>query len=286
MSAVKALSDKKVTRRRILSMMRRILFYVVVVAVVALWVSVFVWMALSSLKTQAEIFATPPSWLFKPNLKNYSLVFAEQDFFRFLYNSFIIGVVSTLIGLLLGLPAAYSIARYRQKKVAFTILAARVMPGVAYLLPLFLLFRTIGLSGTRMGIVLSHVVVTFPLTVWVMIGFFEDVPSELIECALIDGSSRMGAFVRIALPIAQPGIVATSILSLIFSWNDYKFALVLSNQKSRTLPVAVTSWRGFASIEWGAIMAEATMIVVPILMLSLFIQRYIVSGLTVGALKG
>ena len=264
MREMRTILNRAVRKRTLLVKVRRALFYLAVLGVIVPWMSVFVFMAVSSLKTQTEIFATPPSWIFNPTFKNYRIVFAEQPFFHFLFNSFIIAMASTLIGMVLGLSAAYSIARYRQKKIAYTILAARIMPGVAYLFPLFLLFRSIGLTGTRAAIIISHVLVTFPLTVWLMIGFFEDVPRELIESALIDGSSRIGAFLRIALPVARPGIVATSILAFIFSWNDYKFALVFSNQTTRTLPVAITSWRGFVSIEWGAIMAEATMIIIPV----------------------
>jgi len=238
------------------------------------------------LKTQVEIFATPPVWIFRPTFKNYALVFEQQPFLNYMFNSAIVATTSTLIGMILGLPAAYSIARYRQQKLALGILAARIMPGVAYLVPLFLLFRSLGLLGTHVGLIISHVLVTFPLVVWVMIAFFEDIPQELFDAALVDGSSRIGAFLRIALPIAQPGIIATAILAFVFSWNDFKFALVLTNQATRTLPVSIFSWVGFASVDWGAIMASVTMVVLPVLLLTLLVQRYIVNGLTFGAMKG
>ncbi len=276
----------RVARRKLSKGAKATLFYAGLTAILVPFIFVFFWMATASIKTQSDIFASPPAWLFQPTFKNYALVFQEQPFLRFFTNSLIVAAASTLLGLAMGLPAAYTIARYRQQKIAFAILAARIMPGVAYLLPLFLLFRALDLLGSLVGLVLSHVLVTFPLTVWVMISFFEDLPQELMEAALIDGSSRIGAFWRVAIPLSQPGIIATSILSFVFSWNDYKFALVLSNQATRTLPVAITSWASFATVDWGAMMAEATMITLPVLVLTLFAQRYIVTGLTMGGLKG
>lgn len=279
-------SPRRPWRKRARKGTRTALFYIGLAAILLPFIFVFFWMAAASVKTQADIFASPPAWIFTPTLKNYALVFEEQPFLRYTLNSAIIATASTAIGMLLGLPAAYTIARYQQRKIAFAILAARIMPGVAYLLPLFLLFRSLKLLGSHTGLVLSHVLVTFPLTVWVMINFFEDIPQELMEAALIDGSSRIGAFLRVALPLSRPGIIATGILAFVFSWNDYKFALVLSNQATRTLPVAITSWASFASVDWGAMMASATMVTLPVLMLTLFVQRYIVTGLTMGGLKG
>ena len=272
--------------RLLASRLRAVGFYLLVILLLLPFVFVFFWMGTSSFKTQRDIFTVPPVWLFEPTWNNYRLVFQEQPFLRYVTNSAIVAVSATAIGMILGLPAAYSVARYRQSTLALGILAARIMPGVAYLVPLFLLFGQLDILGSHAGLILSHVLVTFPLTVWVLIGFFEDIPQDLNDAALIDGCSRLGSFVRIAIPLAQPGIVATAILSFIFSWNDFKFALILSNSETRTLPVAIYGWVGAGQVEWGAIMASATMVTLPILLLSLFVQKYIVAGLTIGGVKG
>lgn len=276
----------RVGRRRLARALSRLGLYAGLAAVLLPFMFVFFWMATSSLKVPVEIFAIPPVWIFQPTLQNYRTAFEAQPFGRYFLNSAIVAVASTLLGMTLGLPAAYSIARYRQQKLALAILAARIMPGVAYLVPLFLLFRNLGLLGTHPALIASHVLVTFPLTVWVMITFFEDLPSEILDAAFIDGCSRFGAFWRVALPMTRPGLVATAILAFIFSWNDFKFALILSSAETRTLPVAVFHWVGFISVDWGPLMASATVITLPALILVLFIQRHIVSGLTLGGVKG
>lgn len=265
---------------------RSTLFYATVLAILIPFLFIFVWMALSSIKTQKDIFAMPPTWVFTPTLENYAQVLKNAKFARNAVNTLVVATGSTVLGLLVGLPAAYTIARYRQNRLAMAILAARIMPGIGYMMPLFLLFRAVGLLGTHVGLILSHVVMTFPLTVWIMVSFFEDVPQELYDAALVDGSSRTGAFVRIALPITAPGMVAASLLAFITSWNDYKLALVLSNFKTATLPLMASNFVGFANIDWGPLMATATLMTLPVLLVSIVIQKYIVSGLTVGSVKG
>jgi multiple sugar transport system permease protein len=192
---------------------------------------------------------------------------------------------SSLIGLIIGLPAAYSIARYRQSFLGMTLLTARLMPGVGYLVPLFLFFMKFKMIGSYEALILSHLVVTFPLTVYIMIGFFEDLPRDLTDAALIDGCSKWSAFYRIALPLTKPGMVTAGILAFIFSWNDFKMALILSNSQTRTLPVAVFNFMTEAYLDWGGMMAYATIISIPVMILALFIQKHIVSGLTMGSVK-
>ncbi len=246
---------------------------------------VFYWMITSSLKVGVDIFAMPPKWFFKPTIDNYLRAFQLTPFLRYFTNSVVIAFGATALGLVIGLPAAYTIAKYRQQKLAIGILFSRIMPGVAYLVPLFLLFIRINMVGSYPAVILAHVVVTFPLTVWIMVGFFEGIPSELMDAAMIDGCSKWGTFVRIALPLAAPGISVSGILSFIFSWNDFKMALVLSNSLTRTLPVAVFNYMYEASADWGAMMAYATVITFPVLLMALFMQRYITTGLTMGAVK-
>jgi len=244
------------------------------------------WMFLSSFKMQVENTAYPPVWIFQPTLDNYREVFIKNPFFQFTWNSMVVAAGSTGLGLLLGLPGAYAIARFKRTGIALAILTARMAPGIAYLIPWFILFTKLKMIDTYTALILTHLIVVLPLVLWVMIGFFEDVPSELIEAARIDGCSNFAAFLRVALPLVKPGIVATAILSFIFSWNNFLFSLIIAGFKTRTLPIAVYNFLSYEEINWGGLTAAATIITLPVLALSLFIQKHIVRGLTVGALKG
>ncbi len=244
------------------------------------------WMLLSSLKTQVQNTAYPPVWIFTPTLNNYREVFVKNHFFTFTLNSLIVAAGSTGLALVLGLPGAYAVARFKQTGIALAILTARMAPGISYLIPWFILFTKLKMIDTYTALILTHLIVALPLVLWVMIGFFEDVPSELIEAARIDGCSNFSAFLRVALPLVKPGIVATAILSFIFSWNNFLFSLIIAGFKTRTLPIAVYNFLSYEEINWGGLTAAATIITLPVLILSLFIQKHIVRGLTFGALKG
>lgn len=246
----------------------------------------FVWMILSSFKTQVQIMAIPPQWFFKPTFQNYVEVFADQDFGRFMVNSFYIAAGSTLLGLLLGLPEAYSIARYRQQGLGFAILIARIVPGITFLIPWFILFSKLKLVDTPIALILSHMLVTMPFIVWVMIAFFEAIPQELIEAARVDGASEQRAFVQIVLPISGPGIITSSILAFLFSWNNFMFSIILTGARTKTLPVAIFNFLSYSEINWGGLMAASVIITLPVLVLALLTQKYIVRGLTAGAVKG
>ncbi len=244
------------------------------------------WMLLSSLKTQVQNTAYPPVLVFTPTLGNYREVFQKNPFFTFTVNSMVVALGSTGLALLLGLPGAYAIARYRRTGIALAILTARMAPGIGYLIPWFILFTKAKMIDTYSALILTHLIVALPLVLWVMIGFFEDVPGDLIEAARIDGCSNWSAFLRIAIPLAKPGIVATGILAFIFSWNNFLFSLIIAGFKTRTLPIAVYSFLSYEEINWGGLTAAATVITLPVLLLALFVQKHIVRGLTLGALKG
>jgi multiple sugar transport system permease protein len=265
---------------------RELLFYLLVVVILIPAAFVFFWMVSSSFKRQVDIYAIPPLWLrFDATLNNYTAAFERTPFLRYALNSTIVAVGSSLLGLAIGLPAAYSIARYRQNRMAILLLTARLMPGVAYLVPLFLLFSSMKLVGTYPALIFSHLVVTFPLTVYMMVSFFEGIPRDLYDAAMIDGCNKWGVFWRVALPLTKPGMVTAAILAFIFSWNDFKMALILSNSSTRTLPVAVYNFIHEASLDWGPMMAYATIITIPVLLLTLFVQRNIVTGMTMGSVK-
>jgi multiple sugar transport system permease protein len=247
---------------------------------------VFFWMISVSFRNNLEATAYPPVFIpQQPTLDGYRYVFnnPSNPFFRYVVNSTIVALGCTLIGMLLGVPAAFSIARWKQNGLALGILLARITPGLSFLVPWFIMFRAFGLIDTHFGLILSHLIVGLPIIVWVMIGFFEDLPSELVDAALIDGSSIYGVLWRIALPLVKPGLVATAILSVIFSWNNFAFSVILAGPNTRTLPVAVFSLMSFEQFNWGPLAAAATMITVPVLAMALVMQRHIVTGLTFGA---
>jgi multiple sugar transport system permease protein len=271
-------------RRR--GQLRSALFYGLVLAVLAAYLFPFYWMVLSSLKTQLQNIAYPPLFLFTPTLENYQSVFVNNPFFLFLWNSLVIGVGSTLLGLLLGLPAAYGIARFKRQGVALGFLVARIAPGISYLVPWFIIFSDLNMVGSYTALILSHLTVGLPLTVWIMIGFFEDVPQELEDAAFIDGASRFDVFLKVALPIVKPGIATAGILSFIQSWNTFMYSVVLSDSETRTLPVAVFGFLSYGGFDWGSLTAAATIITLPVLVLTLLIQRHIVAGLSMGSVKG
>ena len=171
-------------------------------------------------------------------------------------------------------------------KSAIVILIARITPGLSYLIPLFLLFQWLGLLGTLWPQIIIHLVVTVPIVIWIMIGYFETTPMELEEAALIDGATRWQVFRHVALPIARPGIAVAFILAVIFSWNNFVFGIVLAGRETRTLPVAVYNMISFDQLSWGPLAAAALIVTLPVLVLTVFAQRQIVAGLTAGAVKG
>lgn len=227
--------------------------YVLLVVLLIPFLFPLAWMFLSSLKTQVENTAYPPVWIFTPTLQNYREVFQKNPFVTFTWNSLVVAAGSTGLALLLGLPGAYAIARFRRTGIALAILTARMAPGIAYLIPWFILFTKARMIDTYTALILTHLIVALPLVLWVMIGFFEDVPGELIEAARIDGCSHWAAFLRVAIPLAKPGIVATGILSFIFSWNNFLFSLIIAGFKTRTLPIAVYNFLSYEEINWGGL---------------------------------
>ncbi len=247
----------------------------------------FVWMLLASFQTQQDIMnAGKGMFNFKPTIANYEKAFWQHSFFKPILNSFLIGLLATLFALVLGLPAAYSIGRFKQRKISMLILLVRMIPGITFLMPWFAIFSAVGLIDTYLSMVLAHMLVALPFIVWIMVPFFEGIPRELEEAAWVDGSSRVGGFARVMIVLSLPGILTASLLSFIYSWNNFMFSLVLSGAKTITLPIAIFSFISYASVDWGGLMAAAVLITIPILVLSISLQKYIVGGLTAGAVKG
>jgi multiple sugar transport system permease protein len=274
------------SRRRLRRILVNVLYAIAMIAVVFFMLTPFLWMVLNAFKSPLQIIKLPPELIFEPTMRNFQNVFGTQNFMRYITNSLIIGAGCTLVGLLIGLPAAYSIARFRQNRLAIVILMARMVPGITFLVPLFIIFRTLGMIDTYTSLILTHMLVGLPFIVWVMVPFFESIPRELTEAAVVDGASAVRAFVSVVLPLSGPGIVTASILSFVFSWNNFMFSIVLASSRTRTVPVAIYNFISYAQIDWGGLMAAAVVITLPVLVLAIVTQRYVIRGLTAGAIKG
>ena len=222
----------------------------------------FLWMLSLSLKNEVDNTAFPPVFIPNPpTLKNFLDVFEKNDFLQYGINSVIVSFTATAAALLIGVPAGYGIAKTRATKAALLILIARITPGLSYLIPLFLLFQWLELTGTLTPIVITHLVITVPIVVWIMIGFFEGLPPELEEAGARGTAPPIWqAFRHVALPLARPGITVATILVFIFSWNNFIFGIVLAGRETRTLPVAVYNVLTFEQVSWGPLAAAALMV--------------------------
>jgi multiple sugar transport system permease protein len=246
----------------------------------------FIWMLSLSLKFEIDNSAYPPILIpSQVTWQNYAQVIESNRFGQYFLNSLIVTGSATLLGLAVGVPAGYGIARMKAMKSAFVVLIARMTPGLSYLIPLFLLFQWLGLMGTLLPQILIHLVITVPIVIYIMISYFETTPMELEEAAIIDGATRWQVFRHVALPIAKPGIAVSFILAVIFSWNNFAFGIVLAGRETRTLPVAVYNMISFDQLSWGPLAAAALIVTLPVLLLTMFAQRQIVAGLTAGAVK-
>jgi len=244
------------------------------------------WMVLSSFKQSFEITAYPPTLFFTPTLENYATLSQTTPFLHYGFNSMVVTVASTLIGLVFGAPAAFAVSWTRITWPAIVALVARMAPGTLFLLPWYVMFRHFDMIGSYWSLILTHAVITMPIIIWVLLPFFDGIPRSVFEAAQVDGCSPFRIFRRIALPLVSTGLAVSSILAFVFSWNYFLFALVLSNSDTKTLIAASFNFIGEGSTNWGGLMAAATLIALPPLILAVIVQRWLISGLTLGAVKG
>ena len=264
----------------------RVFRVVAIVLIVVAMLLPIIWMVMSSFKTNLDIFDTAKTIFFAPTLANYTTVLAQANYLKFVWNSFLVAFAATALSLLLGVPAAYSMSRFSMNKSALVVLMARVIPGVSLLVPWYYVFSNLRMVGGYGVLILSHMFVSLPLIVYIMMGFFDGLPTELEESGEVDGLTPLGAFWHLTLPLSTPGVATAGVLSFIFSWNNFMFALVLAGANTKTLPVAIFDFVGYASIDWGGLMAASSVVTLPIMVIALFAQKYVVSGLTAGATKG
>ena len=256
-----------------------------------LWTVVpLAWMVLSSFKPLADITAGAPSLNFSPTLEHYEALFSGgNDIGPYIRNSLVAAGVSTIIAVALGSMAGYGLARskFRGKQhVAFWIISTRMAPIAAVILPLFVIFRFTGLLGSTLGLIVAYLTFNLPFAIWIMNAFFSQLPPSLEEAAMVDGASRWTAFSKIALPLTLPGLATTAVLCLVFSWNDYAFAATFSGPDSQTLPIAASQLVTQTSIDWGQLTAIGTIVVAPMIIVGLVVRRWLVTGLTLGAVTG
>jgi multiple sugar transport system permease protein len=248
----------------------------------------FLWLLQMSFKSNDLILQFPPPLIFTPTLENYKALW-HGAFSASFVNSLLSASLSTALALLLGVPAAYALSRRvgrGKHTLSFAILVTRMAPPIAFTIPFFLFYRWIGLLDTVAGLVLVYTSFNLPLVIWMMQPFFETVPRSLEEAALVDGARTRTIFIQIVLPIVAPGIAATAILCFLYAWNDFFFALILTRTNARTAPVAVVNFMNYEGWEWGKIAAGGSLVMAPVLVFSLAVRRYLVSGLTSGAVKG
>jgi multiple sugar transport system permease protein len=266
----------------------KVLLYAALV-VVLLWTLVpLVWMVLSSFKSADDLLATTPSPFFTPTLEHYGALF-QSGLWGYVQNSLLAAGISTIIAVTLGCLAGYGLSRahFRGKDhVAFWIISTRMAPIAAVILPLFIIFRYAGLLDSTLGLIIAYLTFNLPFAIWIMNAFFADLPPSLEEAAMVEGATRFGAFWRIALPLTAPGIVTTAILCLVFSWNDYAFAVTFAGPDSQTLPIAASQLNTQTGLNWGQLTAIGTIVVAPMILVGLAVRKYLVKGLTLGAVTG
>ncbi len=267
--------------------------YVLVLAFVLFAVFPVYWMISTSFKSRWDAFRLPPVWVFEPTLEHYAAILSGQGWIsepmsRLLLNSAIVSGSASLLALAAGSLSAYGLSRFPTgygKHLAMWILSTRMFPPVAVAIPVFLMMSSLDLIDTYWALIVPYAAFNISFVVWMMRSFFDQIPAELEQAAMIDGCSRLGAFVRVVLPLSLPGLAATAVFVLIFSWNEFLFALILTRTAAKTAPVAAADFVTLYGIQWGQLTAHATLISAPIIILGLLFSRYVVKGLTLGAVQ-
>ena len=280
-------------------LLKRVLRGLALAGVVLFFLFPIFWILLMSFQTNTQILRLPPHLFFTPTLENYVALISgtlhtasgtlQITFLRNLWNSFLLSSCSVIVSLILGVPAAYAFARFRFRlgeNIAFTLLSFRFAPPLLVLLPLSLYFQQIGLANTYVGLVWVYQLICLPLILWIVRGYFEDSSPDIEHAYRVDGHSWWRAFSRIAVPLARPGIAAAGLLAFIFAWNNFIFALILASADKQPVTVGALAFVTAAGIQYGQIAAAIVLSILPTLALALYAQRWLVEGLSLGAVKG
>jgi len=263
-------------------------WYLLIAIVVIFVLFPIIWIFMISIKTQRDAFAMPPVWIYKPIWKNYIDVWTQDVFSRAFVNSFIVTMLGVLIAMVAAIPAAYMINEYSfkgKRAIELWMLLSYMFPQFLFIIPIYLLYQKIGLYDTRIGLAIIYQVAALPFFVWLVRSFFNEVPKELRDAAKIDGCNQFQILYKIYVPLAAPGIAATAILTAIYIWNELVIALSLTFSNSKTVSVAISGFRGYTAINWGAMTAASIITIIPMFIFALLAQKYIVKGLTLGAIK-
>jgi len=266
-----------------------------------------VWLLVSSLKEPAQVFAMPPQWIFMPTLHNYEVALGltipteletvtetsagtgMSPFPKFLFNTFVVAIGTTVLALSLGSAAAYALTRFYPRwrnGILMGVMVTRLVPPIVLIIPIYILWRNFDLLDTHVGLVLAYLTFALPFVIWMMRGFLLDIPIELEEAAMIDGASRLQALVRVVLPLAAPGLAATAIFVILLAWNDFFYALILTSGNARTVTPYIGGFITDKAILWGRLYASSAIIMLPVLVFGLAVQKQLAHGLTGGAVKG
>jgi multiple sugar transport system permease protein len=258
----------------------------------------FLWILLTSLKGAGDMLSVPPKFVFAPTIDNYAaLVIGEQrgqysstrpDFPLFFLNSMIISIGAVALSVAAGIPAAYALARFTfplKDALGFVLMSFRFVPFIAFVIPLYLIYQRLGLYNTHAGLIFAYQLITLPFTIWMLRSFFQEVPLEIQEAATIDGCSWFGVLTRVILPLSLPGISVTLILGFIFCWNAFNYPLMLAGRQTFPVTVGAIQFISYEQVLWGQMAAATIVAALPQLLLSLMVQKYIVRGLTMGAVK-
>ncbi len=258
------------------------------VAIMLICVFPFYWMVTTSLKTQVVALEAPPVWLFEPTLNNYREALFEDGVLRTLANSLAIAICTTALALVLGVPAAFALARFEfrgKKDLWFWFITNRMVSPIVLALPFFLIARILGLLDKHITLILIYLTFNLPIVIWIVTDQFRGIPYDLDEAARLEGSSQFRIMRSICLPLAMPGIAVSAIFSFIFSWNELMFGLILTRTDAKTAPAMAVSFMEGYNLPYGKIMATSTLIVIPVLIFALLASKQLVRGLTMGALK-
>jgi len=264
-----------------------VLAVLIVMLVVAL--TPYLWLIMTSLKSRLDALADHPVWLFTPTFEHYPKIFIDKGYLPLLMNSAVVATGSTLISLVVGVPAAYVFARHDfpgKEDLFFFFLTTRMAPPISVVVPMFLMFTAVGLIDTRLSVILAHSTFNLSLVVWMMRGFFADIPREIDEAAQMDGHTRAGMFLHVLMPLAAPGMAATAVLCFILSWNEFLYAFILVAFEGWTLTVGIPGLVTPHGTLWGQVAAVAVVATIPIVVFTFLVQRHLVRGLTFGAVKG
>jgi multiple sugar transport system permease protein len=281
---------RRVNRHRIGRLVGHVFTYLGIAVALVFFLGPFFWIVTTSLKGNEDYFAFPPVWLpEQPSLSHYVRLFTNSSGFRYFSNSLVISTLSMAAAIAVSLPTAYAIARWRFGGGALSVvlLILRMLPAIALIIPLYIMYKALGLTNSYFGLVIVYTVVYIPFAVWLLVGFLRDFPIEIEEAAMIDGCSRLGSLVRVVVPIIAPGLAVVALFAFIATWNEFLFAVVLTGIETKTMMVLVTSFTsGGTDMFYGEASASVVLGVLPAFAVAFALQRYLVKGLALGGTKG